>query len=112
MLGSLGWEELLVILVILALLFGASRVAAVGGALGRGIREFRAEAGAPVEKMSEPSDTASSPTTADSSAARDTGARDVSESLSALQSLRASGVLTAAEFERKRAALLANSSVA
>ncbi len=44
MLGSLGWEELLIILVILALLFGASRVAGLGGALGRGIREFRQEA--------------------------------------------------------------------
>ena len=29
---------------ILALLFGASRVASLGGALGRGIREFRSEA--------------------------------------------------------------------
>jgi len=44
MLGSLGWQELLIILVILALLFGASRVADLGGALGRGIREFRSEA--------------------------------------------------------------------
>ena len=41
MIGSLGWQELLIILVILALLFGASRVASLGGALGRGIREFR-----------------------------------------------------------------------
>ena len=45
MLGSLGWQELLIILVILALVFGASRVADMGGALGRGIREFRSEAG-------------------------------------------------------------------
>jgi sec-independent protein translocase protein TatA len=44
MLGSLGWQELLIILVILALLFGASRVADLGGALGRGIKEFRKEA--------------------------------------------------------------------
>jgi sec-independent protein translocase protein TatA len=44
MLGSLGWQELLIILAILALLFGASRVADLGGALGRGIREFRSEA--------------------------------------------------------------------
>jgi sec-independent protein translocase protein TatA len=44
MIGSLGWQELLIILVILALLFGASRVAGLGGALGRGIREFRTEA--------------------------------------------------------------------
>ena len=45
MFGSLGWQELLIVLVILALLFGASRVASLGGALGRGIREFRSEAG-------------------------------------------------------------------
>lgn len=44
MLGSLGWQELLIILAILALVFGASRVADLGGALGRGIREFRSEA--------------------------------------------------------------------
>ena len=34
----------MIVLVILALLFGASRVADLGGALGRGIREFRTEA--------------------------------------------------------------------
>ena len=44
MLGSLGWQELLIIFAILALIFGASRVADLGGALGRGIREFRSEA--------------------------------------------------------------------
>ena len=44
MIGSLGWQEFLIILVKLALLFGASRVASLGGALGRGIREFRSEA--------------------------------------------------------------------
>lgn len=44
MFGSLGWQELLIVLVILALVFGASRVADLGGALGKGIREFRSEA--------------------------------------------------------------------
>ena len=44
MIGGLGWQELLIVLVILALLFGASRVADLGGALGRGIREVRTEA--------------------------------------------------------------------
>jgi len=44
MIGGLGWQELLIVLVILALLFGASRVADLGGALGKGIREFRTEA--------------------------------------------------------------------
>jgi sec-independent protein translocase protein TatA len=44
MLGGLGAQELLLVLVILALLFGGARVGELGGALGRGIREFRAEA--------------------------------------------------------------------
>ena len=43
MIGSLGWQELLIILVILALLFGAGRGSSLGGALGKGIREFRKE---------------------------------------------------------------------
>ncbi len=50
MIGTLGWQELLIILVILALLFGASRVSDLGGALGRGIREFRSEARKDEEK--------------------------------------------------------------
>ncbi|MGE0229368.1 MAG: twin-arginine translocase TatA/TatE family subunit [Dehalococcoidia bacterium] len=54
MLGSLGWQELLIVLVILALVFGASRVADMGGALGRGIREFRSEAGRPDDSSDAP----------------------------------------------------------
>ena len=60
MIGSLGWQELLIILVILALLFGASRVAGLGGALGRGIREFRREARADDDESGEGPDGASS----------------------------------------------------
>ena len=58
MIGSLGWQELLIILVILALLFGASRVSDLGGALGRGIREFRSEARADGEEGDDDSDDA------------------------------------------------------
>ena len=43
MFGSLGPTELLIILAIVVVLFGASRLAGLGGALGRGIREFREE---------------------------------------------------------------------
>ena len=50
MIGGLGWQELLIVLVIVALIFGASRVADLGGALGRGIREFRQEAARPDEE--------------------------------------------------------------
>lgn len=41
MIGSLGWEELLIVLVIVALVFGGSRIADVGAALGKSVREFR-----------------------------------------------------------------------
>ncbi|GIV95586.1 MAG: Sec-independent protein translocase protein TatA [Herpetosiphonaceae bacterium] len=39
--GNLGATELLIILLIVVVIFGASRLADVGGALGKGIREFR-----------------------------------------------------------------------
>lgn len=64
MLGSLGWQELLIILVILALIFGATRVADLGGALGRGIREFRSEASNPDDDTDQKAGTTS---TSDSS---------------------------------------------
>ena len=38
---GLGWPELTIILVILLVLFGASRVPEIGRALGKGIKEFR-----------------------------------------------------------------------
>ncbi len=67
MIGSLGWQELLIILVILALLFGASRVADLGGALGKGIREFRSEARGEDEDGDETDGTAAATSDADSS---------------------------------------------
>ena len=38
---DIGAPELLIVLAIVVVLFGASRVGDLGGALGRGIREFR-----------------------------------------------------------------------
>lgn len=38
---GLGWPELTIILVIVLVLFGASRVPEVGGAIGRGMKEFK-----------------------------------------------------------------------
>ena len=43
MFATLGPTELLIVLAIVIVLFGASRLAGLGGALGRGIREFRQE---------------------------------------------------------------------
>ncbi len=40
---SLGPAELIIILVIVVVLFGASRIGDIGGSIGRGIREFRRE---------------------------------------------------------------------
>jgi sec-independent protein translocase protein TatA len=40
---SFGWPELLIVLLVLALVFGVGKLADVGGALGRSIREFRRE---------------------------------------------------------------------
>jgi sec-independent protein translocase protein TatA len=41
MFGSLGGPELVIILVIVLVLFGAGKLSGVGGALGTSIREFR-----------------------------------------------------------------------
>lgn len=41
--GGLGVPELLIILVVVLVIFGASRVADIGGSLGKAIREFRKE---------------------------------------------------------------------
>ena len=41
MLGNLGFGELLLILVVLLLVFGSSKLPQLGDALGRGIRNFK-----------------------------------------------------------------------
>ncbi|MFQ6020128.1 MAG: twin-arginine translocase TatA/TatE family subunit [Dehalococcoidia bacterium] len=47
---SFGPAELLIILAIVVVLFGASRIAGIGGAMGRAIREFRQEMKRPEEE--------------------------------------------------------------
>jgi sec-independent protein translocase protein TatA len=42
MFGDLGVPELLIVLVVVLLIFGANRLTELGGALGKGIKEFRA----------------------------------------------------------------------
>lgn len=44
MFGSLGWVELTLIIVIVAMLFGVGKLPEVFGAVGKGIKEFRKEA--------------------------------------------------------------------
>jgi len=39
--GNLGFPEILIILVIVLLLFGAKRIPEIAGSMGKGIKEFR-----------------------------------------------------------------------
>jgi sec-independent protein translocase protein TatA len=39
--GSLGWTEILIIMLIVLILFGAKRIPEVAGSLGKGINEFK-----------------------------------------------------------------------
>ena len=41
MLGNLGMPELLLIMVVVLLVFGAKRLPEIGSSLGKGIREFK-----------------------------------------------------------------------
>lgn len=62
MFGSLGWPELILLFIIVAMLFGVGKLPEVFGAVGKGIREFRKEAGAegkpaPAIKAEQPAET-------------------------------------------------------
>jgi len=57
--GSLGWQELVIVLVIVIIIFGAGKLPEIGGALGKGIKEFKSNAG----EDGEPEPIASSSTT-------------------------------------------------
>jgi sec-independent protein translocase protein TatA len=41
MFGSLGWQELVIVLIIVIIIFGAGRLPEIGGAVGKSIKEFR-----------------------------------------------------------------------
>jgi sec-independent protein translocase protein TatA len=41
---GLGWQELLIVLVIVMLIFGAGKLPQVTRSLGQGVKEFKAEA--------------------------------------------------------------------
>ena len=54
MIPHLGIPELLIILVIIMIVFGVGRLPEIGGALGRGIREFRKAQETPETPSAEP----------------------------------------------------------
>ena len=43
MIGDIGWQELAIVLVIVVIIFGAGRLPEIGGAVGKSIKEFRAQ---------------------------------------------------------------------
>ena len=41
MFGNIGWQEILLILIIVLILFGASRIPELMRAMGKGVKEFK-----------------------------------------------------------------------
>jgi sec-independent protein translocase protein TatA len=46
--AGLGWQELVIVLVIIMIIFGAGKLPEIAKSLGQGVKEFREEATAPV----------------------------------------------------------------
>jgi sec-independent protein translocase protein TatA len=46
--AGLGWQELVIVLVIIMIIFGAGKLPEIAKSLGQGVKEFREEASAPV----------------------------------------------------------------
>jgi sec-independent protein translocase protein TatA len=59
--AGLGWQELVIVLVIIMIIFGAGKLPEIAKSLGQGVKEFREEASAPVV----PATTRATGTTAD-----------------------------------------------
>jgi sec-independent protein translocase protein TatA len=55
---NIGWVELTLVLVIVTMLFGVGKLPEVFGAVGKGIKEFRKEAGTDPKPSTVPSTTA------------------------------------------------------
>jgi sec-independent protein translocase protein TatA len=61
MLPTLGVPELIIILVIIVIIFGVGRLPEIGGAIGKGIREFRTAQNEIEETVKEDKTTESEP---------------------------------------------------
>jgi sec-independent protein translocase protein TatA len=51
--AGLGWQELIIVLVIVVIIFGAGKLPEIGGALGKGIKEFKNESEGEGKNLSE-----------------------------------------------------------
>lgn len=68
--GPIGVPELSIILVIIVIIFGVGKLPEIGGALGKGIREFKTESSTEDDKIEEGSSEKASSLTANSSATK------------------------------------------
>lgn len=50
--AGLGWQELVIVLVIIMIIFGAGKLPEVARSLGQGVKEFKTEASAPIGETS------------------------------------------------------------
>lgn len=50
--AGLGWQELVIVLVIIMIIFGAGKLPEIAKSLGQGVKEFREEAQAPLAPRS------------------------------------------------------------
>jgi sec-independent protein translocase protein TatA len=48
---GLGWQELVIVLVIIMIIFGAGKLPEVAKSLGQGVKEFKQEANTPVDSL-------------------------------------------------------------
>ena len=69
---GLGWQELVLILLIVAMIFGTSKLSGIGADLGKSIKEFKKEAGSLEEPESIPSGASGAATTAQTAARTET----------------------------------------
>ena len=61
MLGNLGMSEILVLLLIFLLVFGAKRLPEIGAAMGKGIREFKKSMREVTDEIARPASPAQAP---------------------------------------------------
>jgi sec-independent protein translocase protein TatA len=73
--AGLGWQELIIVLVIIMIIFGAGKLPEIAKSLGQGVREFREESNAPIA----PTATRASSTTTDLQASASGAVADAAE---------------------------------
>jgi sec-independent protein translocase protein TatA len=73
--GPIGVPELSIILVIIVIIFGVGKLPEIGGALGKGIREFKTESSSDDDKIEEGSSEKASSLTANATKSEEVASR-------------------------------------